>query len=140
MPVLALAMAHSAEEVALGPAADAGLRVGGDIGRVDHAKGRLQSVAARKRDDIGLAVSEVHVNPAYGKNAALTNVANGVEDYDDPAYLPVQEAEYNAELNYGIHVTDWLTVRPNLQFVRHPDGVKEVDDAWAGGLKVQATF
>ncbi|MNN49149.1 hypothetical protein D3C81_1636580 [compost metagenome] len=41
-------MAHRTEEVALGPAADAGLRVGADIGRVDHAKGRLQPVAARE--------------------------------------------------------------------------------------------
>lgn len=92
--------------------------------------------AARPKDDIGLTFSEVHVNPAYRKNAALTNLVNSVEDYDDPAYLPVQETEYNAELNYGVHVTDWLTVRPNVQFVRHPGGVKEVDDAWVSGLKV----
>ncbi|QCI12859.1 porin [Pseudomonas putida] len=95
---------------------------------------------ARPEDDIGLAISEVHVNPAYRKNAALTNVVNGVDDYADPDYLPVQETEYNAELNYGVHFTDWLTVRPNLQFVRHPGGVREVDDAWVAGLKVQATF
>ena len=96
--------------------------------------------AARPKDDIGPAVSEVHVNPAYRRNATLTNLANGIEDYEDSAYLPVQETEYNAELNYGVHVTDWLTVRPNLQFVRHPGGVQEVDDAWVGGLKVQANF
>ncbi|WP_046786239.1 carbohydrate porin [Pseudomonas putida] len=95
---------------------------------------------ARPKDDIGIAISEVHVNPAYRKNAALTNLVNGIEDYDDPNYLPVQQTEYNAELNYGLHVTDWLTVRPNLQFVRHPGGVTAVDDAWVGGLKVQATF
>ncbi|MDH2184777.1 carbohydrate porin [Pseudomonas sp. GD03651] len=95
---------------------------------------------ARPEDDIGLAISEVHVNPAYRKNVALTNLVNGVGDYDDPDYLPVQETEYNAELNYGIHFADWLTVRPNLQFVRHPGGVREVDDAWVGGVKVQATF
>jgi len=95
---------------------------------------------ARPKDDIGLAVSEVHVNPAYRKNAALTNLVNGVDDYDDPNFLPVQETEYNAELNYGIHLADWLTVRPNLQFVRHPGGVRAVDDAWVGGLKVQAIF
>ncbi|MGB5954179.1 carbohydrate porin [Pseudomonas sp.] len=95
---------------------------------------------ARPEDDIGLAISEVHVNPAYRKNAALTNMVNGVDDYADPDYLPVQETEYNAELNYGVHFTDWLTVRPNLQFVRHSGGVREVDDAWVAGLKVQATF
>jgi len=96
--------------------------------------------AARPLDDVGLAVSEVHVNPAYRRNAALFNLLNGIEDRDDPAYLPIQESEYNAELNYGVHLADWLTVRPNLQFVRHPGGVKAVDDAWVGGLKVQATF
>lgn len=96
--------------------------------------------ALRPKDDIGLAISEVHVNPAYSRNAALTNLVSGVDDYDDPRYLPVQETEFNAELNYGIHLADWLTVRPNLQFVRHPGGVRSVDDAWVGGLKVQAIF
>ncbi|WJD72262.1 carbohydrate porin [Pseudomonas asiatica] len=112
--------------------------------KVDHYvsvggiyKGVMDS---RPKDDIGLAISEVHVNPAYRKNAALTNLVNGVDDYDDPNYQPVQETEYNAELNYGIHLADWLMVRPNLQFVRHPGGVRAVDDAWVGGLKVQATF
>lgn len=79
-------------------------------------------------------------NPAYRKNVALTNLVNGVSDYEDPSYLPVQETEFNAELNYGVHVTDWLTVRPNLQFVRHPGGVSKVDEAWVGGLKIQASF
>ncbi|MBC3409815.1 carbohydrate porin [Pseudomonas sp. SWRI51] len=96
--------------------------------------------AGRPKDDIGLAISEVHVNPAYRKNAELTNLANGVADYDDPDYLPVQDTEYNAELNYGVHVTDWLTVRPNLQYVHHPGGVSAVEDAWVGGIKVQASF
>jgi len=95
---------------------------------------------ARPKDDVGLALSEVHVNAAYRKNAALTNQVNGIDDYGNPDYLPIQETEYNAELNYGIHLADWLTVRPNLQFVRHPGGVKQVDDAWVGGLKVQASF
>lgn len=94
----------------------------------------------RPEDDIGFAVSQVHVNPAYRKRVVLTNQANGVEDYDDPAYSPVQQTEYNAELNYGVHISDWLTVRPNLQFVRHPGGVKTLDDAWVGGVKVQASF
>ncbi|WDY56811.1 carbohydrate porin [Pseudomonas sp. PSKL.D1] len=95
---------------------------------------------ARPQDDIGLAVSLIHVNPAYRKNAKASNLASGVYDYDDPAYLPVQDTEYNAELNYGVHVTNWLTVRPNLQYVRHPGGVSQVDDAWVGGLKIQASF
>jgi len=95
---------------------------------------------ARAKDDIGFALARVHVNPAYRKNARLANQAAGVYDYDNPGFLPVQDTEYSAELYYGIHLADWLTVRPNLQYIRHPGGVSQVDDALIGGLKIQSTF
>ncbi|MCG8293453.1 carbohydrate porin [Pseudomonas entomophila] len=95
---------------------------------------------ARAKDDIGFALARVHVNPGYRKNARLINQANGLDDYDSPGFLPVQDTEYSAELYYGIHLADWLTVRPNLQYIRHPGGVSHVDDALIGGLKIQSTF
>ena len=95
---------------------------------------------ARSKDDIGFAVARIHANPAYRHNAEALNTASGISDYDNPAYVPVQDTEYNAELYYGVHVTNWLTLRPNLQYVRHPGGVNEVDDALVGGLKIQASF
>ncbi|MBA1203408.1 porin [Pseudomonas capeferrum] len=95
---------------------------------------------ARVKDDIGFALARVHVNPAYRKNARLANQAAGLHDYDNPAYLPVQDTEYSAELYYGIHLADWLTVRPNLQYIRHPGGVGQVDDTVVGGLKIQSSF
>ncbi|MNZ98935.1 Porin B precursor [compost metagenome] len=95
---------------------------------------------ARAKDDIGAAIARVHVNPAYRKNAEASNQAHAAFDYDDPAYLPPQDTEYSAELYYGVHVTNWLTVRPNLQYIRHPGGVNEVDDALIGGIKVQSSF
>nr|WP_110950121.1 carbohydrate porin [Pseudomonas bohemica] len=95
---------------------------------------------ARPKDDIGLGISRIHVNPAYRKNINLRNQANAVSDYNDPAFLPVQDTEYNAELYYGVHVANWLTVRPNLQFIRHPGGVNQVDDALVAGLKIQSSF
>jgi porin len=90
-------------------------------------------------------MARVHVNPAYRKNAEARNQANAVFDnavfdYDNPAYLPPQDTEYSAELYYGVHVTNWLTVRPNLQYIRHPGGVNEVDDALIGGIKIQSSF
>nr|WP_314480842.1 carbohydrate porin [uncultured Pseudomonas sp.] len=94
----------------------------------------------RAKDDIGLAIARVHVNPAYRKNAHLANQAAGLYDYDNPGFLPVQDTEYSAELYYGIHLADWLTVRPNLQYIRHPGGVSQVDNALVGGLKIQSTF
>lgn len=95
---------------------------------------------ARARDDIGFAVARVHVNPAYRKNAKARNQARALYDFDDGAYLPVQDTEYSAELYYGVHVSNWLTVRPNLQYIRHPGAVAQVDDALVGGIKLQASF
>lgn len=95
---------------------------------------------ARPQDALGLGVSRIHVNPAYRKNASAQNQAAAVYDYDDPAFMPLQDTEYNAELYYGIHVANWLTVRPNLQYVRHPGGVDRVDNALVAGAKVQLSF
>ncbi|MBI6940657.1 carbohydrate porin [Pseudomonas putida] len=95
---------------------------------------------ARAKDDIGFALARVHANPAYRKNARLANQAAGFYDYDNPGFLPVQDTEYSAELYYGIHLANWLTVRPNLQYIRHPGGVSQVDAALIGGLKIQSTF
>ncbi|MEX5583637.1 carbohydrate porin [Pseudomonas lurida] len=95
---------------------------------------------ARPKDDIGIGVARLHVNDDVKKNAELLNAANGVNDYDNLLYTPIRETEYNVELNYGIKVTNWLTVRPNLQYVVQPGGVDKVDNALVAGLKIQSTF
>ncbi|MBC3963613.1 carbohydrate porin [Pseudomonas simiae] len=95
---------------------------------------------ARPKDDVGIGVARLHVNNDVKKNAELLNAANGVSDYDNALYTPIRETEYNVELNYGFHVTNWLTVRPNLQYVVQPGGVDKVDNALVAGLKIQSTF
>jgi porin len=74
------------------------------------------------------------------KNAELLNAAGGFTDYSESGYAPLRNTEYNVELNYGFHVTNWLTVRPNLQYIANPGGVKQVDNAVVAGLKIQSTF
>lgn len=96
--------------------------------------------ASRPKDDIGIGVSRIHVNEDVRDRAKLINAANGIDDYDNPGYLPIQKSEYNSEIYYGVHVTDWLTVRPNIQFIKSPGGVDQVDDAWVAGLKLQTKF
>ena len=95
---------------------------------------------ARPKDDVGIGVARLHVNNDVKKNSELLNDARGVSDYDNPLYTPIRETEYNVELNYGFHVTNWLTVRPNLQYVVQPGGVDKVDNALVAGLKIQSTF
>ncbi|AWV86325.1 carbohydrate porin [Acinetobacter radioresistens] len=51
-----------------------------------------------------------------------------------------QHEEYDAELYYGIHATNWLTLRPNIQYIRHVGGYKNGENVWVGGLKLQAAF
>ncbi|MNY77498.1 Porin B precursor [compost metagenome] len=70
----------------------------------------------------------------------MQNEQNGISDYENPAYLPLQYNEVSSEIYYGFHVTNWLTVRPNLQYVKYPGGVHEIDTAVIVGLKVQAKF
>ncbi|MCK6188758.1 MULTISPECIES: carbohydrate porin [unclassified Pseudomonas] len=95
---------------------------------------------ARPKDDVGIGAARLHVNDDVKKNSELLNAANGVSDYDNPLYTPIRETEYNFEINYGFHVTNWLTVRPNLQYVVQPGGVDKVDNALVAGLKIQSTF
>lgn len=95
---------------------------------------------ARPKDDFGLGVARIHINDDVTKRQRQINAASGISDYDNPLYVPVQHSEYNIELNYGVHVTDWLTVRPNVQYVRSPGGVYEVDNAVVAGVKLQASF
>ena len=90
---------------------------------------------ARPKDDIGLGIARIHVNDDVKKRQRLVNQVNGIDDYDNPLYQPLQDTEYNAELYYGVHVTDWLTVRPNLQYIKQPGGVDEVDNALVAGSR-----
>jgi porin len=95
---------------------------------------------ARPKDDVGIGAARIHVNDDVKKNAELLNASNGVSDYDNPVFSPIRETEYNYEVNYGFHVTNWLTVRPNLQYITHPGGVDAVDNALVAGLKIQSVF
>jgi porin len=50
------------------------------------------------------------------------------------------DEEYNTELYYGIHATNWLTIRPNIQYVHHVGALKDGDKTWVGGVKFQTIF
>jgi len=94
----------------------------------------------RSKDDIGLGFARIHINDDLKTWQRLSNEAGGVADYTDPAFQPLQYTEYDMELHYGFQISDWLTLRPNLQYVWRPGGVKEVDDAFVIGLKLTMTL
>jgi len=92
---------------------------------------------ARPRDEISFGLARIAVNDNVRRFQERTNAVNGVSDYNDSIFQPEQDKEYNAELHYGFHLTDWINIRPNLQYIWDPGGVREVDDALVFGLKLQ---
>jgi porin len=57
-----------------------------------------------------------------------------------PGSVGIQTSESVAEIDYGAKITPWLTVRPNLQYVRHPGGTGDIPDALVVGMYTQVTF
>lgn len=96
---------------------------------------------ARPADEIGIGVARIHVNSDYGRMQREQNRANGVSSYNVSTYLPIQAGtEYNYEVYYDAQVTNWMSLRPNLQYVTSPGAVKQVDDAFVAGLTAKVTF
>lgn len=84
--------------------------------------------ASRPRDSIALGTARAVINPQfrnYQRDLATIRPSTAVQFWEQ-AY----------ELNYGIQVNDWLHVRPNLQFMHRPGGLKNADDVWVLGLKI----
>ncbi|WP_325079964.1 carbohydrate porin [Klebsiella aerogenes] len=92
--------------------------------------------ASRPQDFISFGVSKMHANAKVARRAQLQNQMRGIDDYDDPLYVPVRRSEYAAELHYSFRVTPWLTLRPNFQLLAHPGGIEEIKDAWVIGNQV----
>lgn len=118
----------------------------------DHRTARMdnyQSLAlawkgpfdARPGDEVGVGMARIHVNNDYTKMRNQQNKDRGVSDYNDPAYLPLQQgSEWNYEVYYNVKATRWLNVRPNLQVITKPGGVRQVNDALVGGIAADISF
>ena len=96
---------------------------------------------ARPDDEIGVGAARIHVNSDYTRSLRQQNQANGESSFDSPTYLPVQDgSEYNYEVYYNAKVTNWMSLRPNLQYVVAPGAVSEVKDAFIGGISANIAF
>ncbi|WP_312055509.1 carbohydrate porin [Pantoea brenneri] len=96
---------------------------------------------ARPDDEIGVGAARIHVNSDYTRSLRQQNQANGESSLDSPTYLPIQDgSEYNYEVYYNAKVTNWMSLRPNLQYVVAPGAVSEVKDAFIGGISANIAF
>lgn len=65
-------------------------------------------------------------NSAVGQQAQIDL---GLKD------VPAAKREYAAEVSYGWQAAPWLTVRPNIQWIRHPGGREDRPSMVVAGLK-----
>ena len=79
-------------------------------------KGAMDS---RPKDEIAFGLARINLN----------------DDLNDG-----RSEEYDAEVYYGLHATNWLTIRPNVQYIRHVGAYKNGENAWVGGVKFQTAF
>ncbi|WP_028056819.1 carbohydrate porin [Sphingomonas phyllosphaerae] len=85
-------------------------------------------VPALPGDVLGVAVARTNVN---GRVARADELVPGT---------PVRDAEYAAEVYYSLHPIEWLELRPNLQWVHQPGGVREARDVGVMGVKAALTL
>ncbi|OCZ61230.1 carbohydrate porin [Acinetobacter seifertii] len=97
---------------------------------------------SRPNDSIGFGIANYVVNDRAKDKQIATNESRGYYSYDPIAsnYIPIQDDELNIELNYTYQWSPTVMLRPNIQYIHQPAGVKEVDDAWVAGLSVKVNF
>lgn len=102
-------------------------------------KGPFES---RPNDSIGLGFANYVVNDRVTDKQIATNESRGYYSYDAVAsdYVPIQRDELNVELNYTYQWSPAIMLRPNLQYIYQPTGIKEVEDAWVAGLSMKVNF
>ena len=97
---------------------------------------------SRPNDSIGFGIANYVVNGRAKDKQIATNESRGYYSYDAIAsdYIPIQDDELNVELNYTYQWSPAVMLRPNIQYIHQPAGVKAVDDAWVAGLSVKVNF
>src|SRR5260221_9434767 len=88
---------------------------------------------ARPQDDLGFAVGRTHVNSRVADAQSAQNAAG-------LGPVSVQHSEYPVELYYSFNVAQWLTLRPNPQYIFRPGGTSDNTDVVVAGLKASIKF
>ncbi len=82
---------------------------------------------ARPKDEIGIGLARIAVNTDAVNFRGIVN-DRGFND------------ELDAEIYYGLKATNWLTIRPNIQYVKNIGANKAYGDAWVSGVKFNMNF
>ncbi|MFF7706150.1 carbohydrate porin [Pseudomonas sp. NPDC007930] len=93
--------------------------------------------ASRPRDNLGFAWGRAVVNPRTRANQEAAASAENAEAIDNLA-----GGEQVAELSYGAQLTDWLLVRPDVQYIAEPGAFygEQTANTWLAGVQLKVTF
>ncbi|MEZ5565878.1 MAG: carbohydrate porin [Gammaproteobacteria bacterium] len=89
----------------------------------------------RAADTVGFAIGATHANSRAADYQRLYNQVN-----PDTPGLVKDGNEYVAEMFYGWSPLPSITLRPNLQYVLHPGGTSQNNNAFVIGLKSSVAF
>jgi len=110
---------------------DGALRMGtanADFNTVDRYVGAAFTAAglwpARPDDTFGIAVAYARLGTPYRAAQAF-------------AGADTTSAEVSYELVYSTTLTDWLAIKPGVQFVQNPGADPSLGDAWVAGLRFE---
>lgn len=90
----------------------------------------------RPQDELGVGIARMSVNSRFRSSAEDANERSGLTA-DAVGYVPEQHSQYQAEVHYRFRATGWLSVMPNLQYVKDPAGIRAEKNAWILGLQIQ---
>lgn len=99
----------------------------GHVNAVDHylGTGVVYSVNSEAREhQIGLAVAVARFSDPFRRLETDAGHVTG-------------EHESIFELTYRVNVADWLSLQPDVQFIRNPSGSPRLDSAWVVGLRFE---
>lgn len=106
------------------------LRAGVANGRINPVDryvgvGAVYTLASHEHEhQIGLSVATAEFDDPFRRIEAL---AGNVTD----------ARESIVELTYRVNVSDWLTLQPDVQYIRHPGVDAQLSSAWAVGLRFE---
>jgi porin len=86
--------------------------------------GIVRSAVFHETDQLGFAIAVAALGDPYRQALAAAGESS-------------DSREQNFELTYRISINDWLTLQPDVQYVRHPGMNPEVRNAWLVGLRFE---
>lgn len=90
--------------------------------------------ARRAQDAVGIALGATRNNRRFADFAGQNDVRTGQDTIAGSSY------EYEGEMYYAWNPVPSVSLRPNLQYIRHPGGTSRNSDAFVIGLKSIIAF